>query len=66
MAAPIRISVDEARDMMEEGEVTFLDVIDSHSYDNFDHQIEGAVRIKPEKIGDQFQQLPKEQTILAY
>ncbi len=63
---PIRISVDEANEMIERDEATALDVIDSHSYDDFDLQIKGAVRIAPKKLADQFKKLPKDRTVLAY
>ena len=66
MSERIRISAKAAKAMMDQGEASFLDVIDSHSYDDFDSQIEGAIRIKPEKIGDQYQRLPKEKTVVAY
>ncbi len=66
MPEPIRVSTERAKELSEHQEVTFLDVIDTPSYDEFDVQIEGAVRIKPEKIGEQYEQLSKDRTILTY
>lgn len=61
-----RVSVDEAKRMLEAEEAVPLDVIDSGSYQEFDRRIAGAVRIAPEDVGDQFDQLPPEKKILAY
>ena len=43
-----------------------LDVIDTDSYNQFSYQIEGAVRIKPENIRDEFTRLAKDRPVLAY
>lgn len=63
---PLRLSVQEAKAKSEREEVTFLDLTDRHTYKELDRQIEGAVRISPEKLADQVGRLPKDQAVLAY
>jgi rhodanese-related sulfurtransferase len=62
----IRVSVQETKKLVDEGEATILDVIDTHSYDQHSYQIENAVRIKPEDIEDDFTRLPKDKAVYAY
>lgn len=62
----LRISPAEAHRMFVEDSATPVDVIDSPSYDDFDYQVEGAVRIAPEDLGDEYQQIPKDHAALAY
>ena len=63
---PVRVSVDEAKERVDEGGVTVLDVDDPGSYKNRPDRIAGAVRIDPRDIKSEFDQLPKEETVLAY
>lgn len=63
---PIRISPEEAKRRMEKGEVTVLDVVDTHVYDEVPVELPGAVRIAPENVPDDFERLPKSRTVLAY
>ena len=63
---PVRIALDKAKEMYDEEDVTVLDVIDSETFDKLDYKIEGAERIKPEDIADEYQQLPEDQPVLAY
>ena len=63
---PLRISVEEAKERSEENAVTFLDVVDPDSFENRDVMIEGAVRIDPREIKEEYGQLSKEHQILAY
>jgi rhodanese-related sulfurtransferase len=62
----IRVSVQETKKRVDEGDVTILDVIDTHSYDQYSYQIENAVRINPEDIEDDFTRLPKDKAVYAY
>lgn len=62
----IRISAKEAHEMVIEEGATPVDVIDSPSYDDYDYQVEGAVRIAPEDIGDDYQRIPKDHAAVAY
>jgi hypothetical protein len=68
MAQPkrLRLSVDEAKSKFDEEKVTFLDLTDRHTYKELDRRVEGAVRIAPEQLADQYERLPKEQAVLAY
>jgi len=63
---PIRVSPQEAKEIYDEEDVTVLDVIDTVSYDHFSYQIEGAVRINPEDIVDEYGKLPEDRTVLTY
>lgn len=63
---PIRISSEEAHQMVIEEGATPVDVIDSPSYDDYDYQVEGAVRIAPEDIGDEYQRIPMDHAAIAY
>ena len=62
----IRISTAEARERYDQGDVTVLDVVDSHVYDNYPYQVQGALRIKPEDIPDEFSRLPEDLSVLTY
>lgn len=63
---PLRISVDEANQRAAENEVAFLDVLDEGSYEEYAYKIEGAVRISPKDIKDEYDVLSKENEILTY
>lgn len=63
---PVRISLEEAKKRFDRGDVTILDVVDTPNYDEFDYQIKGAVRIRPEDIADQYERLPTDKAVLAY
>ena len=63
---PIRISVSDAKERYEKGNVSILDVIDTDAYNQFSYQIKGAVRINPEDIPDEFARLPRDRAVLAY
>ena len=62
----IRISVEEAKKRFDENDVTILDVVDPGAYKKLSQQIKGAVRIDPRKISDEYGNLPKDRTVLAY
>ena len=62
----IRVPVDEAKKHHDERDAIFLDVVDTVAYKHTDYRIEGAVRIAPEKIPDEFEQLPKDTTVFTY
>jgi rhodanese-related sulfurtransferase len=65
-AGPIRISAKAARELYDDGGTTVLDVVDPGTFEELDHKIADAVRIDPLDVGEAFEQLPKEDTILAY
>lgn len=62
----IRISPEEAKAQYDEGDVTVLDVVDTHVYERFSYQVKGAVRIDPEEISDAYERLPKDLAVLTY
>jgi rhodanese-related sulfurtransferase len=63
---PIRISIEDARERYEKGEATVLDVVDTDAYQRFPYKIQGAVRINPEDVPDEFSRLPKDRSVLTY
>lgn len=63
---PIRVAVDEAKEKLDQGGVTILDVDDPGSYGRRADRIAGAVRIDPRDINSEYERLPKEETVLAY
>jgi rhodanese-related sulfurtransferase len=65
-AKPLRIPLEEAKERYDEEEVTVLDVVDPRSYEQLSQQIEGAVRIDPREISDEFNRIPEDETVLAY
>ena len=62
----VRIALEEAKQLYDQGNVTVLDVVDSESFAEITYKIKGAVRINPEDIKDQYNQLPKDRRVLAY
>jgi len=63
---PLRISLEEANERYDEGDVIILDVVDPGTYEELSYRIKGAVRIDPRNISDEFDQLPKARTVLTY
>ena len=63
---PIRIVLNEAKELYDEGNVTVLDVVDSETFEKLDYKISGAERIEPENIKERYSQLPEDQRVLAY
>ena len=63
---PIRVSLEEAKEAYDEGDVTILDAVDTGTYEELSYKIEGAVRIAPEDIGEEYDSLPKNKAVYAY
>ena len=63
---PIRVSLEEAKEAYDEGDVTVLDAVDTGTYEELSYKIEGAVRIAPEDIGEEYDSLPKDKAVYAY
>ena len=63
---PIRVSLEEAKEAYDEGDVTILDAVDTGTYEELSYKIEGAVRIAPEDIGEEYDSLPKDKAVYAY
>lgn len=64
--APIRLQIEDAREMMEAEDATVLDVVDSHRYEETEVKVEGALRINPEDIPDQYERVPQDRSVLTY
>ena len=63
---PIRVSIDEAKEKVDQGGVTVLDVVDPGIYEERPDKIAGAVRIDPRDIQAEYERLSQEETILTY
>ena len=63
---PLRISVDEAKALYDEQEVTVLDVVSPDTRDRLSQQIKGAVRVDPGDISGAINRVPEDHTVLAY
>ena len=63
---PIRVSLEEAKEAYDEGNITVLDAVDTGTYEELSYKIEGAVRIAPEDIGEEYDSLPKNKAVYAY
>lgn len=63
---PIRVPVDKAKEMVDGGGAVILDVVDTPAYPQVPNQVEGAIRIEPEKIPEEYDRLDKDETVLAY
>ncbi len=66
MADAGRITVDELHDKLEQGDqITIVDVRRS-SWDRSDEQIEGAVRLDPDRYADQLDALAPGASVATY
>ena len=63
---PLRISIEEAKERVNNGDPTIVDVDDAGSFDRRCKMIAGARRIAPRDISDRYNQLPKDQAVLTY
>lgn len=63
---PIRVSLEEAKEAYDDGDITVLDAVDTGTYEELSYKIEGAVRIAPEDIGEEYDSLPKDKAVYAY
>lgn len=69
VADPVVITLDEVQRLQQQGStVIFLDVRKPRSYDSSEHQIQGAVRMLPDIVDRQAQdlQLPRQTWLVAY
>lgn len=62
----IRIALERAKELYDEEKVTVLDVVDSETFAELPYKIEGAIRINPEDIQEEYTQLPEDRRVLAY
>lgn len=62
----IRISLEAAKHLYDEGNVTVLDVVDTETYNELSYRVKDAVRINPEDFKDGYTQLPKNRLVLVY
>jgi rhodanese-related sulfurtransferase len=60
------MEVADAKAMADAGEAVILDVVASHVWPSMTRTIQGSVRIPPDKIGERFDELPRDKAIIAY
>jgi rhodanese-related sulfurtransferase len=63
---PLRLSLEEAKELPDNEPVTVLDVVDPGSYEQTSDQIAGAVRIDPRDVTEEYGQLSQDRTVLSY
>ena len=66
MSTALRLSVDEAKRLQDEGRALILDVVSSDAWDDLDVAIPGAVRLPPDEFAARAGELPRERAIVAY
>lgn len=62
----IRISVEEAKRLYDEEDVTVLDVVDTGTFEKIPYKVKGAIRIAPEDFKEEYSKLPEDRHVLAY
>lgn len=67
MAGLQRITVDEVKKRMDEGEsILFIDTRNSHDWSESGVKLPGALRIHYSKLDQHLEELPRDRTIVAY
>ena len=67
MAEPKRITVDEVKRRMDEGEsILFIDTRNPHDWGESDVKLPGALRIHFSELERHVKELPHDRTIVAY
>ena len=66
MADQLRIDATDAQARVDAGEAIVLDVVSPLAWEQLDRAVHGAVRISPDELGERWQELPRERTIIAY
>ncbi len=61
-----RIDAADAKKLMDEGKAIMLDVVASHVWPGMNRKIRDSIRIPPEEIESRANDLPRDQTIIAY
>jgi len=62
----IRISVEEAKELYDEGNVSVLDVVDTGAFEKIPYKVKDAIRIAPEDFREEYSKLPQDRHVLAY
>jgi len=62
MAEQLRIDPTDAKRRVDAGEAIILDVVSPMAWE----QLDRAVRISPDELGERWQELPRERAIIAY
>ena len=67
MADDLRITVDEVRQRMQNGEqFVFADTRNPHAWAQSDVTLPGAVRVPADELNQHLSQLPKNKPVIAY
>jgi rhodanese-related sulfurtransferase len=61
-----RITKEDARAMLGNAEVIFIDVRQPHDWDSSKSKIKGAAREQPERVDDWMKEYPKEKSLILY
>ena len=67
MAGLHRITVDEVKNRMDEGEsILFIDTRNSHAWSESDVKLREALRIHYSELDQHLEELPRDRTIVTY
>jgi rhodanese-related sulfurtransferase len=67
MSDSLRISVDEIRQRMNEGQqFTFVDVRNPQAWSESDEKLPGAIRVPLDGVDDNLPSIPKDKPIVTY
>ena len=62
----IRISPEEAKQLLDQGKAIFVDSRNPKAWGENDTKIPGALRIQADRIGEHFAEIPKDRLVIAY
>lgn len=61
-----RISVDEAKALLDSGQAAFIDTRSDHAWDGSDLQIPGAIRVPADQVQSYIDEIPAGKTLITY
>ena len=63
---PTRISVAEAKAMLDRGEAVVLDTRSAESWGKAEAQIPGSIRVPPDAVAEHIDEIPRARTVVTY
>lgn len=63
---PTEISADEAKKMLDDGRVTFVDARNPQAWAESSQKLPGALRIPADEVEQHLSEIPMEGTVVAY
>lgn len=66
MAEALRISAEEAKALLDQGQALVLDVVSPGAWEQLDVAVPGALRMAPDEVAGRTGELPRERALIAY